>query len=75
MKKQKLGQILGLGQGVHKMSLEHPEVPESKEVLKEKQFILKDETCQRNKGTNLRELWWPNLGQFEQQNKKHRIGL
>lgn len=44
--------ILGLGQRIHKMILEHLTVPESKEVFK----TQKAETCQRDTGANMKEL-------------------
>lgn len=40
--------ILGLGQGIHKMSLEYFVVPESKDILRKKKPAMV-EACHRDK--------------------------
>ena len=47
--------ISGLGQEIHKMSLEHLMVPESKELFLKKSLGV----CQRNTGADRKTTQWP----------------
>lgn len=55
--------IPGLGQEKYKLSLDHPAVPESKEVLKEQWGPMK-----RTQKPAWSSSHWRNLRQFEHQN-------
>jgi len=47
----------------------NPAVPESNEVLKKDKNKNNGGVCQRDIGANWKRSQWPNLEQFEQQNK------
>lgn len=63
--------ILGLGQEIHKLSLDHLVVPESKEALR----TWKVERVQRTQDPTWKSSHWPNLEKLEQQDKSCSILL